>query len=310
MSNPFEKIKSVDFLDVGCSSSLDAKWFDLFPLLSYTGFDPNSEECERLNSKPHPYKTARYLPYAIAGEQGTKTMYKTQSLECYSLLHPNHNWLNRFSYCELFRLTGTESVVCTTLNALAEEQNLIADIIKIDTQGLELPIVKAGDKVLQKAFCVETETGFVENYIGETTYAQIDEFMRSKGFMMFDINIYRVTRKNSLAKHGKHQPLWCQALWLFDFIGTGKKPSREQALKALRICKALRYFDYGCELASYFNDIGIIESEILTYLERLENWVIKSKPLSSKAGKLLSLLPERINKRLRYGLKEICDYDI
>jgi hypothetical protein len=253
---------------------------------------------------------ACYLPYAIAGEQGTKTMYKTQSIECYSLLQPNHNWLNRFSFSELFRETGTESVVCTTLNALAEEQNLTADIIKIDTQGLELPIVKAGDKVWQNAFCVETETGFVENYIGETTYAQIDEFMRSKGFMMFDINIHRVTRKNSLAKHGEHQPLWCQALWLFDFIGTGKKASREQALKALRICKALRYCDYGFELACYFNDIGIIESEILTYLERVENWVIRSKSPSSKAGKLLSLLPESINKRLRYGLKEIGDYDI
>ncbi len=39
-----------------------------------------------------------------------------------------------------------------------------ADLIKIDTQRLELPIVKASYQVLQNAFCVE-ETAFVEKII-------------------------------------------------------------------------------------------------------------------------------------------------
>ncbi|MBD2179748.1 FkbM family methyltransferase [Planktothrix sp. FACHB-1355] len=307
MQSAFQEVQSIDFVDIGCSGSLEEKWEQLFPLLSYTGFDPNSEECQRLSSLPHPYKSAKYFPYAIAGEEGTKTIYLTERVGCSSLLRPNHQWLNRFSYHDLFKETGTSSVVCTTLNALANKEGLKADIIKIDTQGLELPILQSGDLVLKNAFCVETETGFLENYIGETTYAQIDEFMRSKGFMMFDIKIYKVGRKNSLIEYGKQQPLWCEALWLFDLIGQGKNPSLEEALKYLTICRAMKCFDYGLELSRYFKDLGIVDRDMLNYLEKPENWIIKPKPPTSTLGKILRWLPEDINKRLMFGLKQIIE---
>lgn len=307
MKNTFYQVQSIDFVDIGCSGSLEEKWEQLFPLLSYTGFDPNAEECDRLSSLPHPYKTAKYLPYAIAGEQGKKTIYLTERIGCSSLLPPNHTWLNRFSYHDLFKETGTDSVVCTTLNALTCEQGLKADIIKIDTQGLELPILQAGDLVLKNAFCVETETGFLENYIGETTYAQIDEFLRSKGFLMFDMKIYKVGRHNSLAEYGKHQPLWCEALWLFDYIGQEKKPTLEEALKSLVICKGMKCFDYGLELAGYFKDLGIIDGDLLADLEMPKNWITKPKPPSSTVGKILRLLPSDISKRLMFGLKQVLE---
>lgn len=277
MSLVFSEVKQygIHFLDIGCSGSLDTKWSELFTFLYYTGFDPNAEECKRLNNQPYPFREARYLPYAIAGEKGTFTMYKTKSIYCYSLLRPNYNWLNRFSYSDLFIQTGTESVTCTTLNDLARGQGLKADIIKLDTQGLELPILESGDEILKSAFCVETETGFMENYIGETTYAQIDEFMRSKGFFMFDINIHRVGRMNSLSEHGNYQPIWCEAVWLFDFVNAKRKPSREQAIKALTICKALKYYDYGFELACYFHKLGVLDSNELMYFNKLESWGIK-----------------------------------
>lgn len=56
MNNPLKQVESIEFLDIGCSGSLDHKWTPLFTLLSYTGFDPNAEECDRLNNQPHPYK--------------------------------------------------------------------------------------------------------------------------------------------------------------------------------------------------------------------------------------------------------------
>ncbi len=307
MINPFELVKTIDFVDIGCSGFLDRKWHDLLSLLAYTGFDPNAAECQRLTNQSHPYKTARYLPYAIAGEKGRKTMYMTESIYCYSLLRPNYAWLNRFQFSHLFEETGIDSITCTTLDALASEQGLKADILKIDSQGLELPILKAGNSLLENAFCLETETGFIENYLGETTYGQLDEFLRPKGFLLFDLKYYRVSRKNELSERGRHQPLWCEAVWLFDFIGQEQKPTQEQALKSLRICKALRYYDYGLELGRYFNKLGIISSEILRYLEEAENWMTKPTPPKSKIGKLLSLLPKRINKRLMFGLQELLD---
>ncbi|WP_156800571.1 FkbM family methyltransferase [Thalassoporum mexicanum] len=311
----FAAVESIDFLDIGCSGSLDDKWAELLPLLAYTGFDPNAEECDRLSGLPHKYKAVQYLPYAIAGEAGTQTMYKTESIFCYSLLQPNSDWLNRFSFADLFSDRGQAAVTCTTLDLLATEQGLRADIMKIDSQGLELPILEAGNKVLSEAFCVETETGFLENYHQETTYAQIDQFMRSQGFLMFDLQPRYMSRKNHLAGQGAHQPLWCEVVWLFDFVGQhGQKrqPSLVQALKALLICKALKYFDYGFELATYFKDTGVIDQATFTALEDPQFWqsrmgYAKRKKPQTKAGKLLNLLPESINKRLLFGLKEVLD---
>jgi FkbM family methyltransferase len=275
----FQEMKQypLHFLDLGCSGALDQKWAELFPFLFYNGFDPNTEECRRLASQPHPFKEARYLPYAIHKDKGTYVMVKTESIYCYSLLRPNHPWLNRFSFSDLFSETGTEPVVCTTLDHLAREEGLKADIMKLDTQGLELPILQSGNEVLKNAICVETETGFMENYIGETTYAQIDEFMRSKGFLMFDLSIHRVGRKNFLSEHGMHQPIWCEALWLFDFIGQEREPNREQAVKALILCRALKCYDYGFELASYFKELGFLKPEELAHLSRVESWEVRNQ---------------------------------
>lgn len=307
MINYWSQVESIKFIDLGCSGSLDGKWHDLLSILEYVGFDPNEEECQRLGKEKHHYKSATYFPYAIAGEDGEKTMYKTSSIYCYSLLPPNKNWLKRFSFYKLFEETGTEQVRCTTLNNLAEREALVADVIKLDTQGLELPILTSGGKVLNNAFCVETETGFVENYKGETTYSQIDQFMRSHGYMLFDFSFHRISRNNSFSDIGQHQPLWCEAVWLFDFIGQDKRPTLDLALKALRICKALKYYDYGLELASYFKDCEIISREMFEFFRAEKNWKTKSKLPVSKAGKLLRLFPKIINKKLLFGLQEILD---
>ncbi|MUG96756.1 FkbM family methyltransferase [Scytonema sp. UIC 10036] len=309
MENPLAQVQSINFIDVGCSGSLDDKWSSLFTDLFYVGFDPNAVECERLNNKTHKYKSARYLPYAIAGEQGIKTMYKTENIYCYSLLPPNPKWVNRFSFSHLFKEAGTESVNCTTLDFIAQENNLTADIIKIDTQGLELPILKSAETLLKDVFCLDVETGLVEDYIGETKYSDIDIFLRKRGFLMFDMNIYRISRKNPLSRYGKHQPIWCESMWLFDFIGNNRTVTREQALKYLKICQALEYFDYGYELACHFNRFNVIETELVRYLEKPENW-IKGKSLMSKISHtMLGTIPKGITIRLLHKMQKLSHYN-
>jgi FkbM family methyltransferase len=309
MSNPLTEPVTIDLLDVGCSGALDAKWSDLFPMLSYTGFDPNADECERLRKQPHPYKQCRYLPFALAATRGTHTLYKTKNKYCYSLLRPNHPWLARFEYGDLFAETGTESVECTTLNDLALEHHLAADIIKVDSQGLDLEILRSGDRLLDKAFGVESEPGFVENYVGENVYAQVDEFLRGRGFLLFDLKVFRVARNNPLAKHGRHQPMWCETTWFADVVGREKKITREQAIKFILIARCLGYFDYGYELACYARDTGVFTSDELSLLRAPAGWRTSRRSWRhlSWTANLVNLLPMFLKRRLLYGLKELLD---
>jgi len=299
----------IAFVDVGCSGSVAPTWEKLFPLLVYTGFDPNADECLRLGALEHPFKSARYLPYAIAGQNGEQNLVITKSLYCSSLLRPNHVWLRRFTYADLFTEIGSEPVRCVTLDELAAQENLRADILKLDTQGMELPILQSGANILDGAFCVETETGFVENYVGETTYAQVDAFMRGHGFLMFDLTMHRIGRNNALAEHGRQQPMWCEAVWLRDFIGNGDAPDRGQAIKSLIICQALEYYDYGLELAQYYRQHGIIDAKEFEKIEKVETWTpgrVRKAP-GSRTGRVLQHLPDSINDRLWYGLREIME---
>jgi FkbM family methyltransferase len=309
MINPFTLVRSVEFLDIGASGELDRKWSALYRLLNFTGFEPNAEECERLSKARHPFKAARYLPFALAGTAGEQTMYKTQGSYCYSLLRPNLKWINRFTYSHLFQDAGTTTVVCQTLDEASRQYGLSPDILKIDTQGMELPILRSGESVLAKAFCVETENGFVTNYVGETTYAQMDEYLRSKGFLMFNMQTWRVGRKNEVGERelGRRQPIWCETTWLYDYIGNGAKPARDTALRALLICKAVRCYDFGLELAAYFREHGLLEAAELEYLRRPEHWWEPRENPRFRTSKVLNILPYRLKRRLYYALHELVD---
>lgn len=268
----------INFIDIGCSGNLDPKWNNILHLLNYTGFDPNKEECELLSSSLSNFKNVRYLPFAIGGSVGPATMYLTESKYCNSLLKPRAEWLRRFKFRNLFNLIGEEVVECVTLDHLQQTEDIEADIIKIDSQGLELPILKASENVLARTFCVETETGFIENYVGETVLSQIDKFMRNMGFLMFDINIHRIGRENPFGAISLKQPMWCETLWLKDYLSHESwgipvaQPDRIDAIKAIYISHALGFADYSFELFEQFRAKGILSNHEIRYLSDTKNW--------------------------------------
>jgi FkbM family methyltransferase len=301
----------IDLVDVGCSGDLDPRWRDLVPILNYVGFDPNVEECKRLSEISLPCKTVKYVPCAVAGHVGEGNIYLTESPYCSSMLKPHQEWLKRFSYKDLFKVVGSETVRCDTLENLAETDNLRADVIKLDTQGMELPILKAAGRVLQDAFCVVTETGLVECYNGESVAADVDKFMRANGFMLFDQEIHRVDRGNEFGESSDGQPMWCESLWLRDHLSKeswgidAPTLDRAQALKALYLCNYLGFPDYGFELVAQFNAQGLLSKEDVQQLSKSNTWIPKAKR-GSQGGlieKMFRLLPLCVRQGLFESLK-------
>ncbi len=292
-------------VDVGCSGKLDAKWQGLSSLLHYTGFDPDRTEIARLNSLPTRFKSNRFLPYAIAGQEGNATLYLTRSPFCNSLLRPRQEWLKRFSFHPLFHETGQTKVDCVTLDQLAIRENLRADILKLDTQGLEMPILRTAEKLLNTAFCVETETGFLENYHHESVAADVDKFMRQHGFLLFDMQLYRQGRGNPAAARSRRQPLWCECLWLKDYLAQESwdipvsRPDRLEAAKALVICQTLGFADYGYELLAYFSSVGVLSAEEKERLSKPSFWGKVPGPWNEQ---IFQLVPRRLREWLYRGI--------
>ncbi|HEY4797853.1 MAG TPA: FkbM family methyltransferase [Bacteroidia bacterium] len=295
-----EKIGGINLIDIGSSGGLSERWMPCKKYINLIGFDPNAEECKRMSALPSGFRTVKYIPYAISGVSGESVLYKTKSIFCYSLLKPNTQWLERFCYSDLFEVVGSEKIQTRSLNDIEELQEFNPDIIKTDTQGLELPILNASGDFLENAFYVETETGFLENYVGETTYSQIDEFMRAKGFLLFDINMHRIARKNifSAIHSNAEQILWCEAVWLKDYVALSRQDenvvkslSKEKVLKILLICAIQGCIDYGYELAQLFYQFGKLTPEEFDVLKDKENWVVFSKQeIPKMRNRLLVLL--------------------
>ncbi|MFH1868397.1 MAG: FkbM family methyltransferase [Candidatus Omnitrophota bacterium] len=285
IKNFLKEIQGINIVDIGCSCNVAAKWKPVEKYLNVIGFDTNKEECDRMSKTPHSFLSAMYLPYTIAGDNSQAQLYKTKSIYCYSLLKPNLDWLRRFSFSDMFEIVGTEQVTTKTLDSIQEIDRIDVDVIKIDTQGLELPILSRAERVLAKTFFVETETGFLESYIGETTYAQICEFMHSHNYLLFDINNSNRIPRNNIFKGNLlgEQLMWCEATWLKDYIALYKqnklnenKIGREKALKSLILCSLQGCISYGYELAMLFRELGLINSKELDQLKFKKNWLINS----------------------------------
>jgi len=312
----FCKLKSEDIdgginlIDLGSSAGLSAYWNPLKRLLNLYAFDPNEEECKRMAQEKTCFLLAKYIPYAIAGKNGKYTLYKTNDTHCWSLLEPNSDWLSRFSFYRKFVVEEKVPIEVKKLEDITQLKNINFDTIKLDTQGLELPILESSEKIVKECFLIEAETGFFENYKNESTFGQISEFMRKNDYLLFDINTdHRISRENHFSeKTKKQQILWCQSTWLKDYVAIEKKNqlniNRAKALKALILCANHGCIDFGYELATLFFKKYLITEEEYKLLKEERNWVLSGKKIDF-FKKILNLIPNRLSRKLGETLVEV-----
>lgn len=269
----------INAIDLGASGGVKPEWRAIARWMNVIGFDPNAEECVRLNARPSGYLSSKFLTYALAGESGQHLLYKTKSIYCWSLLKPRlDEWLSRFTYSELFELVATEMIAGYRLDEVRELAGIDMDAIKVDTQGLELPILKAALPFVESSVCIETETGLTQNYEGETTFDQILSFMSSQGFGLFGIDAsHAVARKNRLSGISRNeQILWCEAVWLRDYYKLPsekqKKLTRAKALRALCLCANHGCLSFALEAAALFRDLNLITGAEYDVMASGDSW--------------------------------------
>ena len=75
------------------------------------------------------------------------------------------------------------------------------EIIKIDTQGTELEILKAGLRTLtQRTYAIMTEVSFAELYKGQALFSDVESFLRPLGFKFYGFDLFRNRSLNFLDK--------------------------------------------------------------------------------------------------------------
>ncbi len=132
------------------------------------------------------------------------------------------------------------------------------DVIKVDTQGTELDVLRGAGHLLDSALAVELEVEFVPQYEGQAIFSDVDLYMREQGFLLRGIRrTYWRTKADHVHSYGG-QIVHGDALYI--------RPERMNCQQGHMILSAYRQYD----LLAHFGASQLIprESMILRAVSR------------------------------------------
>lgn len=181
-------VRKMVALDVGCRWGFAQKFLAAKDQFQIFGFDPDPEECERLE-KYYEDESVTIIPMALAHVAGIRTLFVTQEPACSSLFQPDPALTENYPALACARQVSTKEIETTTLDLWAAKNKVaIVDYIKIDTQGSELEVLKGGIGALQAVRCLEVEVEFNPIYLGQAVFSDVDSFLRSQDFVLWKLN--------------------------------------------------------------------------------------------------------------------------
>ena len=186
--NALQKLKSFGFepkniLDIGANKG---KWTleikkKVFPKAEYTLIEAiDYEELDKLSDR---HDNINYKNILLDEIEHFVTWYEKRNTGD-SIFKENTGY---FDDCkEIKRSTTTLDLVFT--------KNEVFELIKIDCQGAEIPILKGGNRLIQKSSVIILEVPFMGEYnIGAPNFYEHINYMENIGYRVFDIvELHRV----------------------------------------------------------------------------------------------------------------------
>lgn len=180
-------VEKIVAIDVGARWGASDAWTMLGNLAEIYGFDPDIEECERLNSLSPP--NIRYIPIGL-GETKTQNavLFSAREPGCSSLYKPIADVSRLLPESECISETGTSLISLDTLDNWAEDQQIPPiSALKLDTQGSELGVLKGAQKSLKDVQLLEIEVEFNPLYEEQPLFGDVDRYLRSQGFVLWKL---------------------------------------------------------------------------------------------------------------------------
>lgn len=210
----------VKIVDVGAADTPDAPVYARLlnaVACEIVGFEPDARASEQLTQRNR--TSHLYLPYAI-GDGTRRTFYECSSPYCSSLFEPNKALADKFqNLADWMTVVGTREIETKRLDDLAETSG--ADFLKVDVQGGELMVLQGAVDRLRTVLAVHVEVEFVQLYKDQPLFADIDSFLRARGFVFHTLVPAGRTFKPLLVNNNPfgwvRQILWADAVYVRDF---------------------------------------------------------------------------------------------
>jgi len=184
-------------VDAGAAGGLPAAVAPLAEYAAVVGFEPDAAECERLNERARAAGLDHlFLPVALAGDDGTRTLHVTRKPTSSSLLVPDRAYHARYPNAERMDVVDEVAVKTRPLGAVLAELDVRPELLKLDVHGVEPEILASLDEPQWASlFGVHVELLVGSYFEGQASFADVDPLFRTHGFELFHLQRHSLRRK-------------------------------------------------------------------------------------------------------------------
>jgi FkbM family methyltransferase len=177
------KKNSFDFVvDIGANKGQFAAFARVwFPQARIISFEPLCKPASIFKTAFKLDSRVKIIKAAIGPRSERRLINVTDNDDSSSLLEVNEVQSSAFGT----RTVGREEVECAPLSVFVREMEFgNSNLLKIDTQGFELEVLKGADSLLLLFDAIYCELSYVELYKGQAFAADVICYLKSKGFRL------------------------------------------------------------------------------------------------------------------------------
>lgn len=250
--------RPLSVVDVGALGGVLPELQPIEEFVSAVGFDPDAEECERLNAAAAERGLRqRFLPYAVTGADERRTFHLTRKEASSSLLEPNRPLYDSFPDAERMDVVDRFELQTRAFGPLLAAERIDLEFLKLDAHGLEAAILDSLDEAqVRGILAVHVEVLFSDLYRGQCDFGDVDSRLKAGGFELFELKRYSWRRRtfDSARYRTRGQIAFADALYL-------RNPDRltgDQRRRLAVVAAVFRHFDLASELSA--DDRSLVEA--------------------------------------------------
>lgn len=247
----------IKVVDIGARGGALSKFNKLSKFIHYFAFEPDFSEAETLINKielQSSWREITIIPNAIFMKKGESLLYCTKDPGWSSFFKIDQVAAKKFFNGDDFEIVENRLVPTIPLDHAADTYGFKnACFLKIDTQGSELEVLKSGEKLINDSILgIYIETEFQPFYENQPLFADIDSYLRCKGFTLFDLD-RALLRRSSYRKdfYSRKQVTWAHALYLKEpdqiLLNTSDN-NFQKVVRLLALAIVFEHYDFAMEI--------------------------------------------------------------
>ena len=242
------------FWDIGARGDFDTIFGDFAWAVDAVGFESDPAAFEKL-SPTGKWRSENFIKTAIGNSSGEASLNITTDPIGSSFLEHNKAVGERYHLKDFFSVKETVTVPTLTLpDVLQQRASPPPDLLKLDVEGFELAILKAGADVLKSVVAIKVEGAFLEQRLRQPLAPELIAWLEGQGFCLMEMIEPAKWRVRSWASDPysvKSSPSYSRGrLAQADFVFLREPESLDGgiAAKAALAAIGLGYFDHGLEI--------------------------------------------------------------